>query len=108
MHEVFNWGHVNESRPTKRLSLFLGASEINIDDPPPPTKTPQYATQSRSRHGETFIHFRTITTILHAFIKYIGGWRHFAARHIVARGHVRFPSFPPYLVHVSLFSSALT
>lgn len=49
-----------------------------------------------------------LRTILHAFIKYIGGWRHFAARHIVARGHVRFPSFPPYLVHVSLFSSALT
>lgn len=55
MHEVFNWGHVNESRP-KRLSLFLGASEINIDDPPPPTKTPQKPTYSRS-HGETFIHF---------------------------------------------------
>lgn len=55
MYEVFNWGHVNESRP-KRLSLFLGASEINIDDPPPPsssTQTPKYATNSRS-YGETF------------------------------------------------------
>lgn len=32
MHEIFNWGHINESRP-KRLSLFAGASEINIDEP---------------------------------------------------------------------------
>lgn len=38
MYEVFNWGHVNESRP-KRLSLFVGASDINIDDPPPPATT---------------------------------------------------------------------
>ncbi|XP_031621847.1 ensconsin-like isoform X7 [Contarinia nasturtii] len=52
MYEVFNWGHVNESRP-KRLSVFAGASEINIDDPPPSaTKTTtQNATNSRSYYG---------------------------------------------------------
>lgn len=38
MYEVFNWGHINESRP-KRLSLFVGASEINIGEPPSSDKT---------------------------------------------------------------------
>lgn len=53
MYEVFNWGHVNASRP-KRLSLFAGASEINIDDPPPqPTKPTHNATHKR--YGETFV-----------------------------------------------------
>lgn len=44
MYEVFNWGHINESRP-KRLSLFNGASEINIDDPPSATE------KSNSKHN---------------------------------------------------------
>ncbi|XP_031621843.1 ensconsin-like isoform X3 [Contarinia nasturtii] len=54
MYEVFNWGHVNESRP-KRLSVFAGASEINIDDPPPSaTKTTtQNATNSRSYYDDS-------------------------------------------------------
>lgn len=55
MYEVFNWGHVNESRP-KRLSLFAGASEINIDDPPPqpvkPTTTPTNKPSYSRPHGE--------------------------------------------------------
>ncbi|XP_055317277.1 ensconsin isoform X3 [Sitodiplosis mosellana] len=46
MYEVFNWGHVNESRP-KRLSLFAGASEINIDDPPPATKPTRNTANTR-------------------------------------------------------------
>lgn len=37
MYEVFNWGHINESRPM-RLSLLAGASEINIDEPLPTEK----------------------------------------------------------------------
>lgn len=49
MYEVFNWSHVNESRP-KRLSLLKGASEINIDDP-----VPTHAHKSKSFHkGENF------------------------------------------------------
>lgn len=52
MYEVFNWGHVNESRP-KRLSLFAGASEINIDDPPPPVKSTRNT--ANTRYGETFV-----------------------------------------------------
>ncbi|XP_055317465.1 ensconsin isoform X22 [Sitodiplosis mosellana] len=53
MYEVFNWGHVNESRP-KRLSLFAGASEINIDDPPPATKPTRNTANTRygSRSGD--------------------------------------------------------
>lgn len=59
MYEVFNWGHVNETRP-KRLSLFAGASEINIDDPPPPsskTKTTPTTINNATnrRYGETFV-----------------------------------------------------
>lgn len=59
MYEVFNWGHVNETRP-KRLSLFAGASEINIDDPPPlPSKTKTTPTAinnaTNRRYGETFV-----------------------------------------------------
>lgn len=51
MYEVFNWGHVNDSRP-KRLSVFAGASEINIDDPPS-SKTTFKPTNPKS-NGETF------------------------------------------------------
>lgn len=58
MYEVFNWGHVNESRP-KRLSLFAGASEINIDDPPPAIKPTRNT--ANTRYGETFA-FVTIST----------------------------------------------
>lgn len=57
MYEVFNWGHVNESRP-KRLSLFVGASDINIDDPPaPPSTTTTKSTQNTHYrpNGETFV-----------------------------------------------------
>lgn len=57
MYEVFNWGHVNESRP-KRLSLFVGASDINIDDPPapPPTTTTKSTQNTHYRpNGETFV-----------------------------------------------------
>lgn len=62
MYEVFNWGHVNESRP-KRLSLFAGASEINIDDPPPvrttTTTTTTYKPTHSRPHGERQIIFST-------------------------------------------------
>lgn len=50
MYEVFNWGHINESRP-KRLSLFNGASEINIDDPPSATE------KTNSKHNGENIKF---------------------------------------------------
>lgn len=57
MYEVFNWGHVNETRP-KRLSLFAGASEINIDDPPPSSSSRPSAAKCTNRSlratGELF------------------------------------------------------
>lgn len=56
MYEVFNWGHVNDSRP-KRLSIFAGASDINIDDPSPPRTKPTNMTTATNhiRHGERYI-----------------------------------------------------
>lgn len=50
MYEVFNWGHVNDSRP-KRLSIFAGASDINIDGPPPST-TKKTTTNPIRSYGE--------------------------------------------------------
>lgn len=106
MYEVFNWGHVNESRP-KRLSLFLGASEINIDDPPPPSsskQTPKYATNSRS-YGETLF-LITHTLSLFLSLSVINNAHHTNLRCIhsyAARGnnrnwHARLPTFSSSLI----------
>lgn len=61
MYEVFNWGHINESRP-KRLSLFNGASEINIDEPPSAIE------KSNSKHnGEKLIFNKRLETKIRNF-----------------------------------------
>lgn len=61
MYEVFNWGHLNDSRP-KRYSLAIAGSHIDIDEPPTAAATASHRNSNHvyNKIGERLFYLLTI------------------------------------------------